>query len=142
MSVSVEVKAEKVIQKLSDLKDTSKIEDAIEWGVLAIEREAKGNINSRTGTLRSSIQGEVTSDSYEVVGEVGTPLVYGNYVEHGTGLFAEKGNGRKDVPWFYKDAQGKGHLTSGQKPQHFLKNAFDDNKDEILKRIEGVFKDG
>ena len=32
---------------------------------------------------------------------IGTKIPYGVYVELGTGLFAENGNGRTEVPWRY-----------------------------------------
>lgn len=41
---------------------------------------------------------------------IGSNLFYSVYVELGTGIFAEKGNGRK-TPWVWKDFNGKWHFT-------------------------------
>lgn len=46
---------------------------------------------------------------------IGSNLFYSVYVELGTGIFAEKGNGRK-TPWVWKDFNGKWHFTRGMAP--------------------------
>ena len=62
-------------------------------------------------------------------------------VEFGTGLFAENGNGRKDVPWNYQDDKGEWHSTRGQKPQPFMRPALNENRTEIIRIIkEGLDK--
>ena len=62
-------------------------------------------------------------------------------VEYGTGLFAENGNGRKDVPWNYQDDKGEWHSTRGQKPQPFMRPALNENRTEIIRIIkEGLDK--
>jgi HK97 gp10 family phage protein len=75
-------------------------------------------------------------------GVVFTPLEYAPYVEFGTGLFAEAGDGRKDVPWMYQDDKGDWHSTSGMKPRPYMRPALDENREEI-KRIlkEGITGD-
>ena len=52
------------------------------------------------------------------------------YVELGTGIFAEKGNGRK-TPWVWKDFNGKWHFTRGMAPRPFLRPAVEDHIDEL-----------
>lgn len=54
---------------------------------------------------------------------IGTNLFYALYVELGTGIFAENGDGRK-TPWVWKDQNGKYHFTRGMKPQPFLRPAI------------------
>lgn len=66
-------------------------------------------------------------------------------VELGTGPYAETsegqpGGGRQDVPWFYKDEYGIGHLSYGMKPAHFLKNAVADHKDQYISIAEKYLK--
>lgn len=96
-----------------------------------VESAAKENAPVDTGELRNSI-------SYEVNGRdsvsIGTNLEYGPYIEWGSGLFAEEGDGRQDVPWHYQSADGEWHTTSGQHPQPFLRPAFEDTVDDV-KRV-------
>jgi hypothetical protein len=63
--------------------------------------------------LRASITSRVEEVDGNLQGEVGTPLMYGNYVEYGTGLFSSLGLGRKEVPWFYKNEKDEWVSTSG-----------------------------
>lgn len=101
-----------------------------------VERAAKKKAPKDTGDLRRSITSEVNVSGGEVEGIVFTPLEYAPYVEYGTGLFAENG-GRKDVPWNYQDDEGNWHSTSGMKPQPFMRPALDENREEILRILQG-----
>ena len=56
---------------------------------------------------------------------IGSNLFYSVYVELGTGIFAEKGNGRK-TPWVWKDFNGKWHFTRGMKARPFLRSAVEE----------------
>jgi hypothetical protein len=56
---------------------------------------------------------------------IGSNLFYSIYVELGTGIFAEKGNGRK-TPWVWKDFNGKWHFTRGMKARPFLRPAVEE----------------
>ena len=61
---------------------------------------------------------------------IGSNLFYSVYVELGTGIFAEKGNGRK-TPWVWKDFNGKWHFTRGMAPRPFLRPAVEEHIDEL-----------
>ncbi len=65
---------------------------------------------------------------------IGSNLFYSVYVELGTGIFAEKGNGRK-TPWVWKDFNGKWHFTRGMKAANdgkgFLRPAVENHIDEL-----------
>lgn len=65
---------------------------------------------------------------------IGSDLFYSLLVELGTGIFAEKGNGRK-TPWVWKDFNGKWHFTRGMKAANdgkgFLRPAVEDHIDEL-----------
>lgn len=65
---------------------------------------------------------------------IGSNLFYSVYVELGTGIFAEKGNGRK-TPWVWKDFNGKWHFTRGMRAANegkgFLRPAVEDHIDEL-----------
>lgn len=127
---------ERIVGRLEKLKNLDGLKSAIEKGCALVERSAKQKAQKDTGALRRSITSKVTESDKEVQGVVYTPLEYGPYFEYGTGLFAENGNGRKDVPWFYKDDEGKTHITSGQHPHPFMRPAFDENKSKIKKLIK------
>ena len=65
---------------------------------------------------------------------IGSNLFYSVYVELGTGIFAEKGNGRK-TPWVWKDFNGEWHFTRGMKAANdgkgFLRPAVEEHIDEL-----------
>lgn len=65
---------------------------------------------------------------------IGSNLFYSVYVELGTGIFAEKGNGRK-TPWVWMDFNGKWHFTRGMKAANdgkgFLRPAVENHIDEL-----------
>lgn len=80
------------------------------------------------GALKASLTYAVSLAEKTVT--VGSALLYALYVELGTGIFAEKGNGRK-TPWVWKDQNGKWHFTRGMKPQPFLRPAITEHLDEF-----------
>lgn len=61
---------------------------------------------------------------------IGSNLFYSVYVELGTGIFAEKGNGRK-TPWVWNDFNGKWHFTRGMKARPFLRSAVEEHIEEL-----------
>lgn len=128
---------EALTKKLQSVKEVDKMEKNMQKACALIEREAKKKAVKVTGELRRSITSKVEIEDEKVKGIVFTPLLYAPYVEYGTGLFAEGGNGRKDVPWSYQDDEGEWHETSGMEPQPYMRPALDENREkvkEILKR--------
>lgn len=109
------------------------------------------------GHLRGSIltrEGDSENDTLSVtVGvhpdtAVSNQVEYAPYIEYGTGIYAENGNGRK-TPWSWQGLGGKyagWHTTSGMHAQPFLRPAYDQNVDECIeiinehigKMLEGV----
>ena len=136
--MNVEVKGvDELIVKLQNMADESKIQQQIGLACALVERSAKMKAPKDTGALRRSITSKVDG----LTGIVFTPLEYSPYVELGTGLFAENGAGRKDVPWNYQDDKGEWHSTRGQKPQPFMRPALNENRTEIIRIIkEGLDK--
>lgn len=61
---------------------------------------------------------------------IGTPYLYGLYVELGTGIFAENGDGRK-TPWVWRDQNGDFHFTRGMKARPYIRPAVEDHIDEL-----------
>lgn len=132
---------EEIEDLFNNLSDTKKLVASINKAVLIVEAEAKKKCPVDDGQLRNSIQSKVVDKDSVVDGEIFTNVEYAPYVEYGTGLFAENGDGRKD-PWKYKDAKGEWHTTSGNNPQPFLRPALYEKEKEILNIIkEGIIND-
>ena len=128
---------DKVLDKLLKVADQASINQALGQACALVERSAKQKAPKGVGDLRRSISSKVEMNQ----GIVFTPLEYAPYVEYGTGLFAEEGNGRKDVPWHYKDDKGEWHTTSGMKPHPFMRPALYENKENIKRVLkEGLTK--
>lgn len=137
--MSAEIKFEgldKVIKRLDNISSPENITQALGKACAIVERDAKQKAPKGNGELRRSI----TSTIQDLKGIVFTPLEYAPYVEYGTGLFAEDGNGRTwDLPWSYQDEKGEWHSSSGQDPYPFMRPALDENRTEIIRIIkEGI----
>lgn len=122
------------------LLDETALRNAMGRALGMVERKAKEKAPKDTGALRRSITSEITQEGNELVGYVFTPLEYAPYVEYGTGLFAENGNGRKDVPWGYIDEKGEWHSTRGQKPQPYMRPALNESREEIVRIFKEALK--
>lgn len=142
MSVKIEG-AEHLLHTINNIADLTTVKANMGKACALVEGEARRKAPKTaqsTGTLKRSIESKVEVNGDTVRGIIFSPLEYAPYVEYGTGLFAEKG-GRKNVPWFYKDAEGKGHLTSGQHPQPYLRPALNENRERIIRILkEGIGK--
>jgi HK97 gp10 family phage protein len=97
-----------------------------------VEDDSKRGCPHNTGMLRQSISSLVEEEDGKIVGYVGSNLDYAPYVHQGTGIYAVEGNGRKEVPWHYKDIHGKWHSTKGIKPTPFIYDAIEKNRSEII----------
>lgn len=127
--------ADKIMKRLLKVADQKTINQALGKACAVVERAAKEKAPKDTGELRKSITSKVENNQ----GIIFTPLEYAPYVEYGTGLFAEDGNGRQDVPWHYQDDKGQWHTTSGMKPHPFMRPALNEHRQEILRILkEGI----
>lgn len=116
-----------------------RLEEALNDALQLVENSAKIKCPVDDGTLRASIKHDIEKDSKDtLVGTVGTNVSYAPYVHEGTGLYAKEGKGRQNVPWVYRTADGQYYKTDGQKPTPFLQEAIDDNRQQILKKFEGI----
>lgn len=132
----VKIDANSLLKRIDGMCSETNISAAIGKACALVEGEAKKKAPKDTGALRRSISSTVKGTE----GIVFTPLEYAPYVEYGTGLFAEEG-GRKNVPWYYKDEEGKWHITSGQHPHPYMRPALNENREEVLRLIkEGIIK--
>lgn len=123
-----------VVEYLEGVCNIDKLEKGIKDSCLLVERSAKQKAPKGNGDLRRSIESKVDGLS----GVVFTPLEYAPYIEFGTGLFAEDGKGRKDVPWVYCDEKGEFHTTRGISPHPFMRPALEENRDKIREILRGA----
>lgn len=140
MSIQIEG-LEAILDRIDKVGDPAALAAAMTKACLLVERSAKQKVPKGNGELGRSITSEVEVDAKEVRGIVYTPLEYAPYVEFGTGLFAEAGDGRKDVPWCYQDDEGEWHSTSGQHPRPFLRPALNENREQIKRLLEDAHND-
>lgn len=129
---------DEVLNRIEKIGSVAQAQQALGQACALVERAAKQKAPKGEGDLRRSITSKVDG----LVGIVFTPLEYAPYVEYGTGIHAEGGNGRKDVPWAYEDEKtGELIWTSGQEPQPYMRPALYDNKQAILAILkEGITK--
>lgn len=138
MSVKVDG-IEEVAKYFNSKLSTENTRKALLKAGALVERSAKQKAPKDNGQLAQSMQYAI--DGNATTCTVFTPLEYAPYLEYGTGLLAENGDGRKDVPWHYQDEKGNWHSTSGQKPQPFLRPALTENENKITELLEGALFD-
>lgn len=123
------------------------VEDACEL----VKAEAIANLkgDNRARHLNQSFQTQVRANGDRVEGQVGvggatgidggenndTADNFGIYVHEGTGIYSRTGMGKPDVPWFYKDEDGNGHITSGMAANPFLENAYNSTAPRVAQII-------
>ena len=161
---------DKIIAKLDKMQDTSTIVSAMQDACKLVEGAATDKAPKDTGALRQKITNRIEVIGNEVSGIVFTPLEYAPYIEYGTGLYAENGNGTSGY-WVYvgdKDydpdrkkshkrytlqeakqivaiMRSKGleaYYTNGMHPQPFMRPALKENEQNIKKKLkEGIMSD-
>lgn len=132
MSIKFEDNSIEVISKLE-----KGILNALEEASGELETQVKNNTKVKTGRTRDSWNHKVDDENYKAY--VGSNYENAIWEEFGTGIYAQNGNGRKDVPWAYQDEKGKWHRTKGKKPRKALQNAVKDLKPRIEKFFEERF---
>lgn len=163
MSVKIEG-IEELAERLDGMTDPAKIKAAMGTACALVERTAKQKAEKDVENLRNSITSKVEGEGSNTVGIVHTPHEIAPYIEFGTGIYAEKGNGRKEVPWVYVEGstrtntvkktyteaeadravailQSQGldaRKTYGRHPAPFLRPALNENREEIKKILKGA----
>lgn len=123
------------LRKLANDFNTKYLYKAMADACSVVRNDAVLNAPQETGTLKRSIDFEVSTDGTE--GVIYSNLEYAPYVEVGTGIYATKGDGR-DTPWSYEGKDGW-RTTQGQKPQPYLEPALQQNTSKIRECFEGLF---
>ena len=138
--MSIEFKGmEDVLGMIDKIASPERLEQSLTKACLLVERSAKQKAPKGSGDLRRSITHKVEG----LTGTVYTPLEYAPYVEFGTGIFAENGGGRTDVPWTYYDLKTNSYITtSGSHPHPYMRPALDENREDIITLLwEGLTSD-
>lgn len=116
----------------------SEIESALEEVGGELEAQVKRNTKVNSGKTKAIWTHKVDMNNKVVY--IGSPYENALWEEFGTGIYAQNGNGRKDVPWTYRTADGKFYKTSGKKPRKALQNAFNSMKGKIQGFFNRRFK--
>ena len=129
------------IRSLQEATERMILEEAqrVERACLIVERNAKQDCPVDMGVLRASITSEVEVTTSAIIGRIGSNEEYATYVHNGHGIYAVQGNGRR-TPWAYNVRAGSHrgfHVTVGQRPQPFLKNAIFSSQGEISRTLGG-----
>ena len=104
-----------------------------------MEAQTKRNTKVNTGKTKASWTHAV--DEANNVVYIGSNYENAIWEEFGTGIYAQNGNGRKDVPWTYQAPNGKFYRTKGKKPRRALQNAFKSMRNSVKTFFEERFKD-
>jgi len=148
MNITVKGNGDGLKKKLEDMKSRvdSSIKAGVHAGVVILQKSAQDKCPVDTGTLKKNIKTaeELVSPGVArgifYVDVSGAP--YGIYIEYGTGIYAENGDGRK-TRWSYKNGDGVWVSTVGARAQPFMRPALDQdgqNAIDTAKRItiEGI----
>lgn len=117
---------------------------AVTAGAKVVQNTAKVKVPKRTQMLARSITIEPIEQSETSASvKVGPSEPYGKYVEYGTGVYATGpgGSSAKKVPWRFKTGDGSWVTTRGQRPQPFMRPAWDENQSEIRQEIRDALAD-
>ncbi|HFO1921403.1 TPA: HK97-gp10 family putative phage morphogenesis protein [Staphylococcus aureus] len=108
-------------------KFDKKIEEWVKKGIakttMKIYNTAGALAPVDSGFLKESI--DFRFENGGLTGVINVGANYSLYIEYGTGIYSLKGSRAKKIPWSYKDANGKWHITKGQAPQPFWNPAID-----------------
>jgi len=108
---------------------------------MQVNLERKPNIV--TGALYNSCSYRMERDGDKITAYIYADAksadgeMYAEFIEFGTGVFAEGGGGRT-VPWRYQDAEGNWHMTSGSRPYPFIRPAWAAHEGDFLKLSDNL----
>ena len=128
------------IEKLCKYTLSGALKKGLTEAALKLEYEAKKQIRDncpeewREEDEDEEVRRSITHKVSDTEAVVGASNLMSIWMHQGTGLYAVHNDGRKDVPWYWKDEEtGKWKHSSGRNPFPYLQNALLENKEEILK---------
>lgn len=108
------------------------ISDIVYETARLIQSNAKALAPVDDGSLRDSIEMRMEG-KYNAVVTVG--VHYAIYIEYGTGIYAERGDGRR-TPWTYYSVKLQRYVTTdGMKAQPFWREAVDVGRDYFVREM-------
>lgn len=142
MSVSVEVQGLREVQNnmeriVRDLHGPPMLQ-AFRDATLKVQRDARIATPVDTGRLRASITPEVRAEGQDVIGVVGSNVVYAPYVEMGTRPHWPPRNAlevwasRHGIDVFLV---ARAISIRGTPAHRMLQNSFEKNRDYVVKRV-------
>ena len=129
--------------KLDNITNRQTLNKGITKACLMVEAQAKRNVGNspkewkeddpaEIAMVKAMITHAILNTSSGCVGRVGINSLFAIWLHQGTGLYAVNGDGRKDVPWFWRDPRtGETKSSSGRKPTQFLNKALNSKKEKI-----------
>jgi hypothetical protein len=169
--MSVEIEGlENVLDAFSNLADEQALKRAMGQACSLVVGDAIKKVKKGEGELQKHMQFRVEGTGNDIVGVVFNPLEYAPYVEYGTGMFAENGDGRQGYWVYVKDSEGgfskksksggktytleeakqimailrakglEAYYTNGRHPRPFLRPALHENRENILRILKGGLK--
>lgn len=149
MEIDVEVKGlletQRNLEKQVASLHGEPVLNAVREATLLVDRDAKLEAPSDMGIGRASITPEVRVDGNTTMGVIGSNKEYMAYQELGTRAYWPPPGSmevwaRRHPPW--TDFTIRRHISKhGVKAKHFLRNAFNKNKDRIMCTIERAVKE-
>jgi len=152
----IEIKGlDRIIAKLDKVKNAQVLNKAVTESCQLIEAQAKRNVvngenvtewkednKAEVAMVKAMITHSVRSSPSGCTGKVGINSLFAIWMHQGTGLEAINGDGRKEVPWFWRDKRTRRiKSSSGKKPTQFLLNALDDKRESVKKIFKRVYKE-
>ncbi len=152
----IEIKGmDRILAKLDKIKNAQVLNEGVTKACLLIEDQAKKNVTrgenisewkaddpSEVAMVKAMITHNVRSYPSGCVGKVGINSLFAIWMHQGTGLEAINGDGRKEVPWFWKDPRtGQTKSSSGRKPTQFLLNALDKKREAVKNVIKKAYRE-
>ena len=135
----------KVEQTVRDIRGTPML-NAFRSATLLVQRDAKRLSPVDSGRLRASIMPEVRTEGNNIMGVVGSKVIYAPYMEFGTGTPA--GNSPHVPPMSVLGVWAARHgmstysvwlaivMRGGLRPRRYLQQAFEQNESKIIGLIE------
>lgn len=131
--IEIEIKGLQELQQktekmVSDLHGKPML-NAMRDSTLAVMRGARQNAPVKHGRLKASILPEIRYQTDEIIGVVGSNVVYAAYQEFGTGIYA-----------MFPTAKS-GKMKGGIKPRLYLTRAFEKAEAFIIRRFKQALKE-
>ena len=103
-----------------------------------VESGAKARVRVDTGWTKKNYAHVV--DEQAMCCYVGSNVENAIWEEFGTGIYAEGGDGRKNVPWPYVGRDGETYWTKGKAPMRPLRGSYEKLRPALKKRAQEIFK--